>query len=265
MTSSRADRPEVRRNQDTEATAGASVIRVLTLNAHQGFNALRRRNLLTRIRDGLRAHGADLVFLQEVGGEGEPEGPAHHYEVLADQVWPQYAYGRNAVTSSGHQGNAPLSKYPILSWENIDTSVGRSEPRGMLHCVVDAPEGRPLHAVCVHFGLREAHRRLQVERLLELIGRTIPEDAPLVIAGDFNDWRGRVHRRLKDEPSLEEIYACANGDPARTFPRAVRFGSIGSPSQPAPPPHRRASMGMLSDHLPLAGERIPKLTSTIQS
>ena len=116
MTSSRADGPEARRNQDTEAPSGSSVIRVLTLNAHQGFNALRRRNLLTRIRDGLRAHGADLVFLQEVGGEGEPEGPAHHYEVLADQVWPQYAYGRNAVSSSGHQGNALLSKYPILSW-----------------------------------------------------------------------------------------------------------------------------------------------------
>lgn len=258
MTPSRADRPELRRNQDTEATAGASVIRVLTLNAHQGFNALRRRNLLTRIRDGLRAHGADLVFLQEVGGEGERESSAHHYEVLADQVWPQYAYGRNAVSSSGHQGNALLSKYPILSWENIDISVGKSEPRGMLHCVVDMPDARPLHAVCVHFGLREAHRRLQVERLLELIGRTIPEDAPLVIAGDFNDWRGRVHRRLQDVSSLEEIYACANGHPARTFParrpllrldriyvRHLHHRPLQLPAHP---------WGMLSDHLPLAGE-----------
>ena len=133
-----------RKDEAGDRAADRPALRILTLNAHQGFGALRRRSLLLRIREALRTAAADLVFLQEVGGdEGvEGQGPAEHCEMLADQVWPQHAYGRNAVAGSGHQGNALLSKYPILKWQNIDISVGRAEPRGLLHCVIDVP-GRP--------------------------------------------------------------------------------------------------------------------------
>jgi endonuclease/exonuclease/phosphatase family metal-dependent hydrolase len=236
-------------------------LRILTFNAHQGFGALRRRSLLVRIREALRTAAADLVFLQEVGGdEGlRGQGPAEHYEMLADQVWPQHAYGRNAVAGSGHQGNALLSKYPIVKWQNIDISVGRAEPRGLLHCVIDVPRRPgPLHAVCVHLGLREAHRRLQVEQLSALIATMVPADAPLVIAGDFNDWRGRAHRLLAAEPGLSEVYAAAAGSPARTFPawgpllpldriyvRNLRHRPLQLP---------RRTWSTLSDHVPLACE-----------
>ena len=104
-------------------------IRLLTLNAHQGFSPFRRRKLLPRLRDALRASGADLVFLQEVGGDHGEDIPQQHYELLADQVWPQHAYGRNAVATSGHQGNALLSKFPIVRWQNVDVSVDGVEPR----------------------------------------------------------------------------------------------------------------------------------------
>ena len=166
---------------EAAAAADATVIRVLTLNAHQGFSALRRRKVLSEIRDELRADDAHLVFLQEIGGaEGEEVSP-HQYEVLADQVWPQHAYGRNAVTTGGHHGNALLSKYSIVEWQNVDASVGESEPRGMLHCVLDIPRAPQLHAVCVHFGLRESHRQRQIEFLLDLVAR---HDSERRAAGD---------------------------------------------------------------------------------
>jgi endonuclease/exonuclease/phosphatase family metal-dependent hydrolase len=238
------------------ANGNGAALRVLTLNAHQGFNALRRRNLLTGIRDALRATAADLVFLQEVGGHIGAEGPEEHYEHLADEVWAQHAYGRNAVAGHGHQGNALLSKHPIAQWRNVDVSVGRAEPRGLLHCVVDVPAG-PLHAICVHLGLRESHRSTQVARLLDLIAREVPPRAPLVVAGDFNDWRGVVHRRLATS-ALTEVSATATGAPARSFPawcpvlrldriyvRHLRHRPIDVP--------RKAWSG-LSDHLPLAAE-----------
>jgi endonuclease/exonuclease/phosphatase family metal-dependent hydrolase len=232
---------------------------VLTLNAHRGFSALGRRNVLSQIRDGLRAASADLVFLQEVGGDNESHDSAHQYEVLADSVWPQHAYGRNAVSSGSHHGNALLSKYPILTWQNIDVSVGESEPRGILHCVLDVPHApRPLHAVCVHLGLRESHRRRQVDRLLDLIDGTIANDAPLVIAGDFNDWRERAHMKLLSSPSLDEIHASANGHPARTFPaqwpllRLDRIYVRNLRHRPLQLPRR--PWATLSDHAPLAGE-----------
>ncbi len=244
---------------DAEAAADSTAIRVITLNAHQGFSALRRRNVLSQIRDALRVAGADLVFLQEVGGADDAEISTHQYEVLADRVWPQHAYGRNAVSTGGHHGNALLSKYPILHWENIDVSVDEdAEARGILHCVLDVPHAPQLHAICVHFGLRESHRKRQIESLLDMIAGTIPSDAPLVIAGDFNDWRGRAHQRLLRDSSLEEIHASANGHPARTFPaglpllRLDRIYVRNLRHRPLQLPRR--PWATLSDHAPLAGE-----------
>jgi endonuclease/exonuclease/phosphatase family metal-dependent hydrolase len=243
---------------EAAAAAEATLIRVLTLNAHQGFSALRRRNVLSEIREELHADGADLVFLQEVGGNEGQEVSPHQYEVLADQMWPQHAYGRNAVTTGGHHGNALLSKYPIVHWQNVDASVGDSERRGMLHCVLDVPRAPQLHAVCVHFGLRESDRRRQIEFLLDLVTSTIPSDAPLVIAGDFNDWRERAHRQLLRHSSLEEIHATANGHPARTFPARwplLRLDRIYVRNLRHRPLHlSRRPWATLSDHAPLAGE-----------
>jgi endonuclease/exonuclease/phosphatase family metal-dependent hydrolase len=234
-------------------------IRVLTLNAHQGFSAGRRHNALLQIRGGLCTARADLVFLQEVGVADGSEVPVHQYEVLADRVWTQHAYGQNAISTSGHHGNALLSKYPIVAWQNVDVSVGKAEPRGLLHCVLDVPHATsPLHAVCVHFALRESHRQRQIERLLELVATAIPADAPLVIAGDFNDWRERVHRRLLRDLALEEIHASATGHPARTFPsrlpllRLDRIYVRNLRHRPLQLPRR--PWAALSDHTPLAGE-----------
>ena len=127
----------------------------------------------------------------------------------------------------------------------------------MLHCVLDVPQApRQLHAVCVHFGLRESHRRRQIELLLDLISNTIPSDAPLVIAGDFNDWRERAHSRLLHSCALDEIHASANGHPARTFParlpllRLDRIYVRNLRHRPLQMPHR--PWATLSDHAPLA-------------
>ncbi len=234
-------------------------IRVLTLNAHQGFGALRRRGALLRIRECLRSSGAELVFLQEIGVANGPEPSSTQYEILADQVWSQHAYGRNAVTTSGHHGNALLSKYPIAAWENVDISVGNSERRGMLHCVLDIPDStQQLHAVCLHLALRESQRRQQVERLLALLERTIPSDAPLVVAGDFNDWRESAHRRLVQSGNLQEVHATAQGRPARTFParfpllRLDRIYVRDLRHRPWQLP--RKPWSAVSDHIPLGGE-----------
>jgi endonuclease/exonuclease/phosphatase family metal-dependent hydrolase len=239
--------------------SAVTTIRVLTLNAHQGFSAGRRGTALPKIREGLRTADADLVFLQEVGVAGGLDVPVCQYEFLADQVWSQHAYGRNAVSTGGHHGNALLSKYPIVAWENIDVSVGSSEPRGVLHCVLDVPDApHPLHAVCVHFALHESHRRRQVERLLQRVADAIPGDAPLVIAGDFNDWRERAHAALMRDHTLEEVHASAYGRPARTFParlpllRLDRIYVRNLRHRPTQLPRR--PWAALSDHVPLAGE-----------
>jgi endonuclease/exonuclease/phosphatase family metal-dependent hydrolase len=198
---------------------------LLTLNIHHGFSALKRRFILAELREAVHAVSADVVCLQEVLGAHEPRSrrgadwPAvPHYEFIADTLWPQHAYGRNAVFPEGHHGNAVLSKFPIAHWRNHDVSVASAEARGMLWCVLDVPgRARELHVVCVHLGLREAHRRLQLEALCGLLDEHVPADAPLLVAGDFNDWRVRADAILA-RCGLHEVFAAVNGRPARTFP-----------------------------------------------
>ena len=46
----------------------------------------------------------------------------------------------------------------------------------------------------------------------------LPDAEPVVIAGDFNDWRQTANRPLKAKAGLDEIFTRAHGRPARTFP-----------------------------------------------
>ncbi len=242
-------------------------LKILTVNTHKGFTALNRRFILHELRDAIRATQADIVFLQEVLGAHQHHASrfarwpsTSQYEFLADSIWQAYAYGRNAVYPHGHHGNAVLSKFPIEHYDNIDVSVGKHEKRGLLHCVLKLPDaGTEVHAICVHLGLQERHRSSQVGYLCKLIESEIPPDAPLVVAGDFNDWRMRSQRALTGRSGLKEIYSEKHGGAARTFParfpilrldriyvRNVRdFNPVALASRP---------WTHLSDHAPLAAE-----------
>lgn len=235
-----------------------SCLRVLTVNIHKGFDAFNRRVVLHELRDAIRAVGSDLVFLQEVGGGSGPAAGAQ-YEFLADQIWSDHAYGRNAVAEGQDHGNAVLSRLPVLHSHNHDMSLAGVEPRGLLHCVLAGPAGQPeLHVMCVHLGLSEAHRRHQLARLCETVRREVPDAAPLVVAGDFNDWRSRADGLLAAS-GLTEVFRQAQGKHARSFPARVPLLRLDriyvrgvAASRPLPMPRR--PWGQLSDHAPLAAE-----------
>lgn len=243
----------------TELSSIAPRLRVLTLNLHKGFSAMGRRDVLRDMRVAVRQVDADVVFLQEVVGEPGDTGHSQ-YEFLADSIWDDHAYGRNAVSPQGHHGNAVLSRYPITQWRNHDISVPDREPRGLLHCSVAVPgAGQVLQAFCVHLGLREAERRRQLHRLAELLTPLYATGEPMVVAGDFNDWLHLGHHHLLSETALQEVHAQARGRLARTFParwpvlaldriyvaQATRQRPLLLPNQP---------WARLSDHAPLAAE-----------
>jgi endonuclease/exonuclease/phosphatase family metal-dependent hydrolase len=242
-------------------------LRVLTVNTHKGFAFLGRRFVLSELREAVRAVGADLVFLQEVQGShagnsasvaGWPETP--HYEYLADALWPEFAYGRNAVYPHGHHGNAVLSKFPIVAYENRDVSVDGHETRGLLHCTLRLPgQATDLHAICVHLGLRESHRRHQLALLAEIIRDHVPATAPLIVAGDFNDWATQAHRLLETSAGLREVFVHSKGRAARTFPAGFPLLQLDriyvrNARVHAPLPLPRRPWSRLSDHAPLASE-----------
>jgi endonuclease/exonuclease/phosphatase family metal-dependent hydrolase len=205
------------------------MLSIATWNIHKGFSQFNRRMMVHELRERLRSLGADIVFLQEVQGKHAHHAANHNdwpalpqHEFLAEGVWAHHAYGRNMVYDHGHHGNAILSRFEILQARNQDVTHLHFEKRGGLHCTVAVPGlATPLHCVCVHLSLFGQSRRHQLHALADHIEASVPATAPLIIAGDFNDWRGRACALLADRLGLGEIFAGRQARPVRSFPAAL--------------------------------------------
>lgn len=248
----------------TEPVAPPKSLRVVTLNIHKGLSLFNRRMVIHELRDGLKKIDADLVFLQEVQGLHQrhalkfgawPQTAQH--EFLAGEGW-QHAYGQNAVYEYGHHGNAILSRFPIVSMNNHDVSNHRFERRGLLHCRIAVPGlATPLDCACAHLSLDEKGRRRQLDALgVHLEG---PAKTPMIVAGDFNDWRHSACTTLSQRLNLTDVSVMHHGRPARTFPSIMpvlqldRIYVRGFRVIQAQV-HKGAPWSLLSDHLAVSAE-----------
>ena len=202
-------------------------ISLITYNIHKGFGVGAVRFLLPEMRSALMALNPDFVFLQEVQGrhrkreqriDSWPSAP--QFEYIAENFWPHYIYAKNAVYQSGHHGNAILSKYPFDRFESINLSNTNRASRGIVHTQLNL-EGTTLHLLCVHFGLFKAERAKQCKALVSLIKGVVPPHEPLLMAGDFNDWRTVISKNLSDNLGIQEAFVAVKGQHARSFP-AIR-------------------------------------------
>jgi endonuclease/exonuclease/phosphatase family metal-dependent hydrolase len=241
-------------------------LRLLTYNIHKGFTIGNRKFVLDLIKASIKETHANLVCLQEVIGEHAGHRAkvknwpdSSQLEFLADQTWSHYAYGKNAVYTEGHHGNAVLSKYPITSWENEDASTNKLERRGFLHAVIDIPKVGNIHVISLHLNLFEKDRFTQLKQLIARVKRVVPEHEPLLIAGDFNDWRHKAGPLLYDELNLQEAFMELAGQHARTFPSAMPLMSLDRIYYRglicrAAEVYESEIFRNLSDHLPLVAE-----------
>ena len=254
----------------TSTPTATPTLAVATWNIHKGFSQFNRRMVVHELRERLRQLDADIVFLQEVqGAHAEharnhadwPAAPQH--EFLAEGIWASSAYGRNMVYDHGHHGNAILSRHPILTEHNQDVTHLRFEKRGLLHCAIEVPGlARPLHCVCAHLSLFARSRRRQMDALAGFIEDNVPAGSPLVIAGDFNDWRNQAHDLLAERLGLVEAFDQSSDAPSRSFPARlplfrldriyVRGLRVASTALHAGPP-----WSTLSDHAALSAELRP--------
>lgn len=184
-----------------------SVVRVVSYNIHKGRSATGNRESLADLRLGLYNLAPDLLFLQEVQGRNERRATLDaQHESLAAALSMQTAYGCNAVRQHTDHGNALLSRYPILQFENQDVSDHRLEQRGLLHAVVEIDD-TPVHCIVVHLGLFAGGRTRQTQALVQRIKDLVPEHAPLIIAGDFNDWTNKLAPLFVDQLNLYEVFS----------------------------------------------------------
>ncbi len=194
--------------------------RVATYNIHKGvlndLFGLRRVSVIHELRDRLHDLDADLILLQEVQGHNKrherrlerwPQEPQDVFLSRSPELAHVFetAYGNNASYLHGHHGNALLSRFPIVHQENRDVSDHVLERRGVLHCVVRIGDV-PVHCFVVHFGLLARSRTRQLDALLDWVTASVPDDAPLIIGGDFNDWQNRLSGRICGSLNAVEVF-----------------------------------------------------------
>lgn len=244
-----------------------TLLRVATYNIHKGVQGMgaRRRLEIHNLGHAVEQLDADIVCLQEVRRVHRreeqhfsrwPEMP--QAEFLAPEGY-EAVYRTNAYTQHGEHGNALLSRWPVITHQHEDMSDHRFEQRGLLHVEV-LVHGQPVHVIVVHFGLIPASRLRQVVQLQGFIAREVPADAPVIVAGDFNDWGTTVAQRLN-----------AIGMAALKKPRLATYPSrlplvqldyvYARGLQPLDVHVPRGRIwGRMSDHLPLIAEfNIPPL------
>lgn len=221
-------------------------LRIATYNIHKGVSTIGSRPRVHALKQALSALEADVIFLQEVQGRHDllalkhaanwPSQSQHEFFAGEDK---HSAYGVNAVYDHGHHGNALVSSFPIASSRNQDVSDHAYESRGILHCVVQC-NGVDVHCYVVHLGLFAGSRKRQTDALIDAVSSSAPPDAPVIIAGDFNDWRNTLSDCLRLKLGVVEVFdelertSSRIGElvrkvadrerrmvPARTFPAAL--------------------------------------------
>ena len=244
----------------------AHPVRVATWNIHKGVNGLGPRKRLEIHNIGLAVDqfDADIVCLQEVRKihRGEARRFAHWPEQeQADFLAPlgyTAVYQTNAVTKHGEHGNALLTRWPIVRHQHEDMSDHRFEQRGLLHVEILVHE-LPVHIIVVHLGLIKASRRRQIEQLTTFIKREIPTHAPLLIAGDFNDWGSASMAALRTLKLHTFDGITPAGKSLRTFPARLPIVQLDyicarnlTPTDAQVP--RGQAWARMSDHLPLIAD-----------
>lgn len=207
-------------------------IRILSYNIHKGFNISNTDFILEQIRKAMREVNADVLFLQEVLGDHShsrctiPDwATAIQFEYLADTVWPHFAYGKNAIYSEGHHGNAILSKFPIIDWTNQVISTNRFEQRGLLKARVLIPQlEREIILANTHLDLTQGGRDQQAKMIITDLKKE--KDTPYVLLGDFNDWNKKISKRIESELNVTEAFKTLHGKYPATFPSFLPILSL---------------------------------------
>ncbi len=170
---------------DSEArkdSTSADTLRLLAYNIHHG-EGMDEVLDLERIAALIRTVNPDIVTLQEIDSvAGRTDGVDQAVE-LGRLTGLTPVFGRFMSYDGGAYGMALLSRWPIVSTQNIRLPDGE-EPRSALSAVISSPDSdRQIRVIGIHFYRTEEERMAQALSLEEQLGN---DELPTVLAGDFN-------------------------------------------------------------------------------
>ena len=162
-----------------------------------------RRNA-DRIVQVLEEIRADIVILQEADKRlGQRQGVLPLDRLKNEHGYDLAPFAENTV-SHGWHGNAVLYG-PRISLKNAKRlPIPSLEPRGCVSAHLETDSGHSLEVIGVHLGLTSKAREQQIGYIRQY-GENLSAQTPLLVGGDFNEWRQAKKIRAKFGPDYEVI------------------------------------------------------------
>lgn len=240
---------------------------ITSYNIHKGMSPLNRMVTIPELAAALTHSQSDVLCLQEVQGQNLkrvvkynefPEQSQHEW--FGEYLNFENSYGKNCEYEHGHHGNAVLSRFPLDPKHNVNISVNRLEQRGVLHCEIQ-PQGWacPVVILCAHLNLLEHDRVKQYQAIIEYISSAVDPKQPLILAGDFNDWKKMSCSYLTQELNMVEVFKHCHGKLLPTFPAIMPVLSLDriyvrNLNIENAWVHQGKPWSKLSDHLPISAQ-----------
>lgn len=195
----------------------------------------------------LRSERIDIAALCELEASARRTRGIDQLATIADAAGLPHTAFFPALVSRDHlnQGNGVCSRFPVTATAN-HRLPGTGEPRFLSEAQVGVGS-RPIRLLVTHLALAAPDRRLQVERILELVSDS---SEPTILAGDFNISHRRELEILAETPLDQSVSAPTfpSWNPRRHLDHLffTKHFEILASHAPADP--------LFSDHLPLIAE-----------
>ena len=113
--------------------------------------------------------------------------------------------------------------------------------------------------LCAHLNLFERDRVKQYQAISDYVRHEIDDDQPLILAGDFNDWKRMSCDKLANSLSMVEAFRHCHGKLRPTFPAKLPVLSLDriyvrNLAIKDAWVHTGKPWSTLSDHLPISAE-----------
>lgn len=180
-----------------------------------GLSPFRRRDVLGAMETVIHATQADVLCLQE--DMSKDDVSETQMSIRCREIWGQSVFGKTVVHPRGAQGNSILSRFAIINSESRALPSFGDQHRNFLRATIDCGGRLPVVVICLHLGLNEKHRLQQIKAVARYIESNIDQNQPVVLAGDFNDWRERLSTATL-LPGFREAVCETSNRRFRTFP-----------------------------------------------
>ena len=191
-------------------------LRVLTYNI---MLAKKLKNLKVRktFYEELQKIDADVMAFQEFPGRG------YFYKSFVREVFHRsYFHIHETFTHKNKQtqNNVLVFKKPILERKAFDLSVEGFQKRYYLEAMTQFDQNQ-LRFGNLHLGLKESERNYQIDQLMNFLHHHL--DIPLILLGDFNDWKERLELKTHPQSQALEVFSAQK---FKTFPSLFPLFSL---------------------------------------